>query len=122
MSTGPAKLDQAFEVVIERSSVIMDALRLQQGDDGETYGDAKLTGADFIAYYNDLVERQVPVPVPQLDEVGAPVVDEVGQPVMVDGPALMPVRTLDMLRVIAGGKWADKLDAQYRRETAKLVA
>jgi len=109
-------IERAKEQVLLRALGVVDSIT---GDDGEFWSASNLSGGDFIAYYNDLVEHIAPVNgAPILDENGEQVVDELGIPAFEQIP--MPHRVLDHLRVISP-KFAEQLDRQYEREIARMV-
>ena len=110
MSAGPDKLNKALERVIERSDVLLEALKRQQGDDGETFGQLQITGGDFLAYYLDLQSRTIPWPPEQQQEQPDGTIVTIPA-----GPGTIELRVLDHLRVVSP-KLADSLDRQFERE------
>lgn len=113
MSIGPDFL----EAVAERAEddlveIALGVSRQIQGDDGETYGEIPIRGAEFLSYYLDLQSRMVPWPPEQTVE------GPEGQPVMIPAGPLQEVRVLDHLRVVAP-HYAESLDRQFERELAR---
>ena len=110
---------------VEREAVEYTRWRLEGlsegmlGDDGQTYGQLPLKGADYIAWYNDLREREVQLPGdPQLDENGEPMLDEQDLPILLPGP-VVTIHVLEMLRGI-NPKMAERFDRQAEREQQKI--
>lgn len=99
--------DAAVESVMLRSRGIWRAL---MGDDGQAANSRQLVGADFLAFYNDLVSHEETFPIPMQNPA-----DPEGEPVIIQAPA--EVRTMEHLEVVN-----PKLAEQYHREAERQIA
>lgn len=131
MTSSPEKLQRAVEIVTERSDVLLEALKLQMGPDGEVYGMLELKGAEFIAAFLDAQDHTVVLePInpeaPDMSMQGRTIQRLLPNFVIIEGqPPPQPivlehVDALAHLEVISP-KYYAKLVAQYRREYAKLA-
>ena len=108
---GPEKLQAAFDRVLERTDVWVEAMKRQQGDDGEVFGMVKQTGADIIAAW--IYDGDHPVQLPD-----TPGEDAEGNEIMVPGIVLEHVNNLVHLQVISPKLYVER-EREVRREYAK---
>ncbi len=131
VTSTPEKLQRAVEIVTERSTVLLEALKLQMGPDGEVYGMLELEGAEFIAAFLDAQDHTVVLePIdpenPDMSMQGRLIQRLLPNFIIFPNQPPPPpivlehVNALEHLSLIAP-RYFSKLETQFRREYAKLA-